>query len=45
MLVETALVTGHLHAQIQGLQGELARVQADRDAWRSAALEVGRAVA
>lgn len=43
--VELAVDAGELHAQIQGLQDELARVRADRDAWRAAARATGRAVA
>ncbi|WP_348642432.1 hypothetical protein [Methylobacterium sp. WL2] len=35
--VELAVDAGELHAQIQALQDELARVRADRDAWRAAA--------
>ena len=45
MLVETALDAGHLHARINSLQDELARVRAERDAWQIAARVRGRAVA
>lgn len=43
--VELAVDAGELHAQIQVLQDELARVRADRDAWCAAARATGRAVA
>jgi len=43
--VELAVDAGELHGQIQALQDEVARVRADRDAWRAAAQAAGRAVA
>lgn len=43
--VELAVDAGELHAQIQALQDELARIRADRDAWRVAARAAGRTVA
>jgi uncharacterized protein involved in exopolysaccharide biosynthesis len=43
--VELAVDAGELHAQLQALQDELARVRADREAWRAAARAGGRAVA
>lgn len=43
--VELAVDAGELHIEIQALQDELVRVQADRDAWRAATWEAGRAVA
>ena len=36
--IEMAVDAGHLHAQIEGLMADLARVRADRDAWRRVAL-------
>lgn len=43
--VELAVDAGELHAHIQALQDELARVRADRNAWRATARARGRAVA
>lgn len=43
--VELAVDAGELHIEIQALQDELVRVRADRDAWRAATREAGRAVA
>ncbi|MCJ2054135.1 hypothetical protein [Methylobacterium sp. J-070] len=45
MLVETAIDASQLHARIDSLQDKLARVRADRNAWRAAARASGRAVA